>query len=154
MLHTYLLWFWWKWTAYRTTRYYRSANGPAENDAAAARQTGFKLLCSKAKNEFPHLHVIQNMASISGHSVAFWEDAAFHTKVEWTWSQATSSFDGPQSTRRHRNCMLFGIGIRIQDDFWKLKKRSVKKKIMEVLKKKSFSVQLKEYGTWAQAVSY
>lgn len=133
MLHIYLFCFGRKWTAYRTT-YYRSANGQTENSAAAAaRQTGCKLLCSKAKNEFSHLHVIQTMASFSGHSLAFWEDAAFHTKVEWTWSHVTTSFDGPQTTHHHRDCKLFGIGIRSRDDPVKKKKRSVKKrKIMEV----------------------
>lgn len=128
MLHTYLFCFWWKRTACRTTRYYRSANGQTENSAAAARQTGCKLLCSKAKNEFPHLHIIQTVASISGHSAALWENAAFHTKVEWTWDQVTSSFDGPWSTCHHRDCKLFGTEIRIRDDISKLNKWSVKKR--------------------------
>lgn len=90
MLCAYL--FWQKWSAYRTTRYYSSANGQTENNAVAARQTGCKLHCLKAKNKFPpHLCVIQTMAPVTGPSVAFWEDAALHTKVEWTLSQVTSS---------------------------------------------------------------
>lgn len=136
MLYTYLFYFWWKWSAYRTTHYYSSANGQTENNAVAARQTGCKLLCLKAKNEFPHLHIIQTMASIAGHSVAFWEDAAFHFKVVWTWSQVTSS-----SVEEHtlpQALHIFGIEIRIPGDFGKLKRSSVKKikgKIMEILKK-------------------
>lgn len=133
MLCTYLFCFWWKWSAYRTTRYYSSANGQTENNAVVARQIGCKLLCLKAKNEFPHLHIMQTMASISGHSVAFWEDAAFHTKVEYTWSEVTNSFVEEHTLPQVLH--IFGIGIGIPDDFGKLKKRSVKKikgKIMEI----------------------
>lgn len=126
MLYTYLFCFWQKWSAYRTTRYYSSANGQTENNAVAARQTGGKLHCLKEKNEFPHLHVIQTMASIAGHSVALWEDVAFHTKVEWTSSQEHTP---PQVLH------IFKIGTEIPDDFGKLKKISVNKikgKIVEI----------------------
>lgn len=126
MLCTYLFCFWQKRSADRTTHYYSSVNGQTENNAVAARQTGGKLHCLKEKNEFPHLHVVQTMASIAGHSLAFLEDPAFHTKVEWTLSQEHTP---PQVLH------LFGTGIGIPDDFGKLKKSSVKKikwQIMEI----------------------
>ena len=76
----------------QNTHYYRSANGQAENNTPAARQAAN---CSARRQRTNHLHIIRAMASISEHSVMFWEDTGFHTKVELTWSEVTSSFDGP-----------------------------------------------------------